>query len=64
MIGSGFSLQLPGWLGGIVGPNGDRQSEFGLAELFLTSLSVGIIFAILLPRWVRSRRKTQTEDQG
>ena len=62
MTWSGFSVQLPPWLGGIAGPAGVSESKFGLAELFLTSLAVGIIFAILMPRWLRDRRQSRTED--
>ena len=53
---SGFSVQVPPWIGGIAGPGGESESQFGLPELFLTGLAVSIIFAILLPSWIRSRR--------
>jgi len=48
------SVDLPVWLGGLSEALGG--SSFGAAELLLTSISVGVIFAILLPRWLQQRR--------
>lgn len=47
-------IDLPLWLGGL--PDAVGGSRFGGAELLLTSIAVGIIFAILLPRWLEQRR--------
>jgi hypothetical protein len=47
-------VEIPEWLGGL--PRDEGGSYFGGEELLLTGIAVGIIFAILLPRWLKRRR--------
>ncbi len=48
------SVDLPVWLGGL--PEALGGSHVGAPELLLTCISVGVIFAILLPKWLQQWR--------
>ena len=51
---TGWAIELPVWFGGLSESLGG--SRFGAPEMLLTGISVGIIFAILLPKWLQQRR--------